>query len=47
MYFHITETPVPITTSHREERHFDKHWVKAAGYWQRDAVGVHEVFGDD
>lgn len=30
-----------------EERHFDKHWVKAAGYWQRDAVGVHEVFGDD
>lgn len=30
-----------------EERGFDKHWVKAAGYWQRDAVGVHEVFGDD
>ena len=30
-----------------EERQFDKHWVKAAGYWQRDAVGVHEVFGDD
>jgi NADPH-dependent ferric siderophore reductase len=29
-----------------EERHFDKHWVKAAGYWQHDAVGVHEVFGD-
>jgi NADPH-dependent ferric siderophore reductase len=28
-----------------EERHFDKHWVKAAGYWRRDAVGVHEVFG--
>jgi hypothetical protein len=30
-----------------EERHFVKHWVKAAGYWQRDEVGVHEVFGDD
>ena len=30
-----------------EERGFDKHWVKAAGYWQRDSVGVHEVFGDE
>ena len=28
------------------ERHFDKHWVKAAGYWQHDAVGTHEVFSD-
>jgi NADPH-dependent ferric siderophore reductase len=29
-----------------EERHFGKHWVKAAGYWQHNAVGVHEVFGE-
>jgi NADPH-dependent ferric siderophore reductase len=29
------------------ERGFDKHWIKAAGYWQRDAAGVHEVIQDD
>jgi NADPH-dependent ferric siderophore reductase len=29
-----------------DERQFDKRWVKAAAYWQRDAVGVHEVIGD-
>jgi NADPH-dependent ferric siderophore reductase len=30
-----------------EERQFDKHWVKAAAYWQRDAAGVHEVIRDE
>jgi NADPH-dependent ferric siderophore reductase len=30
-----------------DERSFDKRWVKAAGYWQRDAVGVHEVIQDE
>lgn len=29
------------------ERGFDKHWVKAAAYWQRDGVGVHAVLGDE
>jgi NADPH-dependent ferric siderophore reductase len=24
------------------ERSMDKHWVKAAGYWRRGAVGAHE-----
>ena len=26
----------------REERGIDKDWIKAAGYWQRGAVGAHE-----
>jgi NADPH-dependent ferric siderophore reductase len=30
-----------------DERQFDKHWVKAAAYWQRDAAGVHEVIRDE
>jgi NADPH-dependent ferric siderophore reductase len=30
-----------------DERGFDKHWVKAAAYWQRDGVAVHAVIGDD
>lgn len=29
-----------------EERGFDKQWVKAAGYWQRGAVGEHVVIDD-
>lgn len=29
-----------------EERGFDKRWVKAAGYWQRGAVGEHVVVED-
>lgn len=29
-----------------EERGFDKRWVKAAGYWQRGAVGSHVVVDD-
>ena len=29
-----------------EERGFDKRWVKAAGYWQRGAVGEHVVIDD-
>lgn len=29
-----------------EERGFDKRWVKAAGYWQRGAVGEHVVVDD-
>jgi NADPH-dependent ferric siderophore reductase len=30
-----------------DERQIDKHWIKAAGYWQRDAVGVHDVIRDE
>jgi NADPH-dependent ferric siderophore reductase len=26
---------------------FDKRWIKAAGYWQKDSVAVHEVIRDD
>lgn len=29
-----------------EKRGFDKRWVKAAGYWQRGAVGSHVVVDD-
>jgi len=29
------------------ERGFDKHWVKAAAYWQRNNVGVHAVIDDE
>lgn len=29
-----------------EGRRFDKRWVKAAGYWQRGAVGEHVVVDD-
>ncbi|HEY0687279.1 MAG TPA: siderophore-interacting protein [Steroidobacter sp.] len=29
-----------------EKRGFDKRWVKAAGYWQRGAVGEHVVVDD-
>ncbi|MBM0105866.1 siderophore-interacting protein [Steroidobacter sp. S1-65] len=29
-----------------EKRGFDKRWVKAAGYWQRGAVGSHVVVED-
>jgi NADPH-dependent ferric siderophore reductase len=28
------------------ERGFEKHWVKAAGYWQRGAQATHEVIQD-
>jgi NADPH-dependent ferric siderophore reductase len=30
-----------------EERGFDKAWVKAAGYWQRGAVGAHELIAEE
>lgn len=30
-----------------DERGLDRHWIKAAGYWQRGAVGTHEVIQDD
>jgi NADPH-dependent ferric siderophore reductase len=29
-----------------EERGLDKHWIKAAGYWQHGATGTHEVIQD-
>ncbi len=29
------------------ERGFDKHWVKAAAYLQRDGEGIHAVIGDE
>jgi NADPH-dependent ferric siderophore reductase len=28
------------------ERGFDKAWVKAAGYWKRGAIGIHETHND-
>jgi NADPH-dependent ferric siderophore reductase len=30
-----------------DERGIDKHWVKAAGYWQRGATGVHDNIADE
>jgi NADPH-dependent ferric siderophore reductase len=30
-----------------DERGIDKHWVKAAGYWQRGATGVHDTIADE
>jgi len=30
-----------------DERGLDRHWIKAAGYWQRGAVGTHEVIQDE
>lgn len=30
-----------------DERGIDKHWVKAAGYWQRGATGVHDHIADE
>jgi NADPH-dependent ferric siderophore reductase len=29
-----------------DERGLDKSWVKAAGYWKRGAVGIHETHND-
>jgi NADPH-dependent ferric siderophore reductase len=31
----------------RAERHIDKAWIKAAAYWKRGAVGVHERIEDE
>jgi NADPH-dependent ferric siderophore reductase len=31
----------------REERGLDKQWIKAAGYWQRGAVGTHDRIADE
>lgn len=30
-----------------DERGLDRHWIKAAGYWQRGAIGTHEVIQDE
>jgi NADPH-dependent ferric siderophore reductase len=30
-----------------DERGIDKRWVKAAGYWQRGATGVHDNIADE
>jgi NADPH-dependent ferric siderophore reductase len=30
-----------------DERGIDRHWVKAAGYWQRGATGVHDNIADE
>jgi NADPH-dependent ferric siderophore reductase len=29
-----------------DERGLDKHWIKAAGYWQRGTTGTHDVIQD-
>ena len=29
-----------------DERGLDKAWVKAAGYWKRGAVSIHETHND-
>jgi len=31
----------------RDERGLDKQWIKAAGYWQRGAVGSHDTLAED
>jgi len=30
-----------------DERGIERHWVKAAGYWQRGASGVHDKIADE
>jgi NADPH-dependent ferric siderophore reductase len=30
-----------------DERGLDRHWIKAAGYWQRGATGTHDPIQDD
>ena len=30
-----------------DERGVEKHWIKAAGYWQRARPGAHEHIADD
>ena len=30
-----------------DERGLDRHWIKAAGYWQRGASGTHDPIQDD
>ena len=30
-----------------DERGLDRHWIKAAGYWQRGKTGAHEVIQDE
>ena len=32
---------------HLLERGVDRHWIKAAGYWQRAKAGAHERIADD
>jgi NADPH-dependent ferric siderophore reductase len=31
----------------RNERGIDKQWIKAAGYWQRGAVGTHDNLSEE
>ncbi len=31
----------------RDERRIEQDWIKAAAYWRRGAVGVHERIEDD
>jgi len=31
----------------RNQRGLDKHWIKAAGYWQRGNIGTHDRITDD
>jgi NADPH-dependent ferric siderophore reductase len=30
-----------------DERGLDRHWIKAAGYWQRGAIGTHDTIQDE
>jgi NADPH-dependent ferric siderophore reductase len=30
-----------------DERGLDRHWIKAAGYWQRGAIGTHDTIHDE
>jgi NADPH-dependent ferric siderophore reductase len=36
-----------IRTYLRDERGLDRHWVKAAGYWQRGRPGTHDHLADE
>jgi NADPH-dependent ferric siderophore reductase len=31
----------------RDERGFDKRWIKAAGYWQQGAIGTHDSIPEE
>jgi NADPH-dependent ferric siderophore reductase len=42
-----SRTARAIRTYLRDERGFDKRWVKAAGYWQQGATGTHDSIPEE
>jgi NADPH-dependent ferric siderophore reductase len=42
-----SRTARAIRTYLRDERGFDKRWIKAAGYWQQGATGTHDSIPEE